>query len=221
MTPVCLSPLMRSARQQWGFESNGGYVTSDSDSVADAYLSHHFVKTAAEASCEAITKGGDQIDSGGSFMKGLLAGVKQGLCSMADVDAALRVVMQMRIELGLFDPVSAQPLLKLSAADIGTKEADALNLLATQRSLVLLKDGGSDGSAENAARGVLPLKVGASTAVIGPHYNAVSHRLCHLLASFSPTSVKFVADRAGFWSNRTRAMSAPQAASTAFPHLWT
>ena len=37
----------------------------------------------------------------------------------------------------------------------------------------------------------------------------------------SPTSVKFVADRAGFWSNRTRAMSAPQAASTAFPHLWT
>ena len=50
MTPVCLSPLMRSARQQWGFESNGGYVTSDSDSVADAYQAHHFVKTAAEAS---------------------------------------------------------------------------------------------------------------------------------------------------------------------------
>ena len=100
---------------------------------------------------------------------------------MADVDAALRVVMQMRIELGLFDPVSAQPLLKLGAADIGTKEADALNLVATQRSLVLLKDGGSDGSAENAAGGVLPLKVGASTAVIGPHYNAVSHRpLPHL-----------------------------------------
>ena len=244
MTPVCLSPLMRSARQQWGFEANGGCkiamrlsiccparpanpkgitiadVTSDSDSVADAYQAHHFVKTAAEASCEAITKGGDQIDSGGTFMKGLLAGVKQGLCSMADVDAALRVVMQMRIELGLFDPVSAQPLLKLGAADIGTKEADALNLVATQRSLVLLKDGGSDGSAENAGGGVLPLKVGASTAVIGPHYNAVSHRLCRVPCSFqSPSGANAVADRAGFWSSRTRAMSAPQAASTAFPRL--
>ena len=32
--PTCLSPLMRNARHDWGFE---GYVTSDSDSVNDAY----------------------------------------------------------------------------------------------------------------------------------------------------------------------------------------
>eukprot|EP01052_Picozoa_sp_SAG31_P028822 SAG31_NODE_2815_length_5045_cov_3.196522_1_plen_63_part_10 len=29
MTPTCLSPLLRQARVQWGFEDNGGYVTSD------------------------------------------------------------------------------------------------------------------------------------------------------------------------------------------------
>jgi hypothetical protein len=181
MTPVCLSPLMRAARKQWGFEANGGYVTSDSDSVADAYQRHHYVKTAAEASCLAITKGGDQIDSGGTYERGLLDGVKQGLCTMSDVDAALRVVMQMRIELGLFDPVEGQQMLTYGADDIASEEAGALNLVATQRSLVLLKNGGRSNSGEGGStpttnahneQSVLPLTLGASTAVIGPHYNA-------------------------------------------------
>ena len=190
MTPTCLSPLLRAARVQWGFETNGGYVTSDSDAVGDAYQTHHYVPTAAAASCEAITKGGDQIDSGGTYESGLLAGVKQGLCSMADVDAALLVVMKMRLELGLFDPVAGQPMLQYGAKDIGDSAAQNLNLLATQRSLVLLKDGqrmsgrantstgvGSrrataDAAALSAPRTVLPLAVGARTAVLGPHYNA-------------------------------------------------
>eukprot|EP01044_Picomonas_judraskeda_P032262 COSAG03_NODE_12396_length_549_cov_0.804444_2_plen_127_part_01 len=89
MTPTCLSPLLRQARIEWGFEQNGGYVTSDTDAVGDAYRAHHFVDSAAAASCEAITKGGDQVNSGGTFSAGLLDGVKQGLCSMDDVDAAL------------------------------------------------------------------------------------------------------------------------------------
>jgi hypothetical protein len=164
-TPNCLDPLMRAARVQWGFETNGGYVTSDTDSVADAWDAHDYARTAANASCLAITAGADQIDSGGTFEAGLLEGVKQGLCKMSDVDAALEVVMKMRMELGLFDPVDGQPMLKYGAEDMGTKEADELNLLATQRSLVLLKDGAAGGS-------VLPLKIGTSTAVLGPHYNA-------------------------------------------------
>ena len=34
--PTCLSPIIRGARESWGFR---GYVTSDSDSVHDAYSS--------------------------------------------------------------------------------------------------------------------------------------------------------------------------------------
>ena len=108
-TPACLSPLLRAARKQWGFEQNNGYVTSDTDAVANAWYrwwwwcsttvpstashtvvvwsgcpahecctcvihstallvcprkDHHYVATAAEASCLAITQGGDQINSG-------------------------------------------------------------------------------------------------------------------------------------------------------------
>ena len=34
--PTCLSPLMKAAREAWNFT---GYVTSDSDSIADAWAS--------------------------------------------------------------------------------------------------------------------------------------------------------------------------------------
>eukprot|EP01043_Picozoa_sp_COSAG02_P003232 COSAG02_NODE_78_length_40609_cov_19.893730_17_plen_632_part_00 len=177
MTPTCLSPLLRQARVQWGFEKNGGYVTSDTDAVGDAYKTHHFVDSAAAASCQAITKGGDQVNSGSTFSHGLLDGVKQGLCTMSDVDAALMVVMKMRLELGLFDPVDGQPMLKYGTGDIGNTEAQALNLLATQRSLVLLKDGtrmatGGAGTSHGTPAGILPFAAGVPTAVLGPHYNA-------------------------------------------------
>jgi beta-glucosidase-like glycosyl hydrolase len=95
-----LSPLLRAARKQWGFEENGGYVTSDTDAVNNAWHDHHYVETAAEASCLAITAGGDQINSGNTFSNSLLDGVKQGHCSMADVDAALTVAFTMRFDLG-------------------------------------------------------------------------------------------------------------------------
>ena len=38
--PTCLSRLMRNAREAWGFR---GDVTSDSDSVQNAWASHHYV----------------------------------------------------------------------------------------------------------------------------------------------------------------------------------
>ena len=88
-----------------------------------------------------------------------------GHCKISDVDAALGVVMRMRMELGLFDPPAGQKLLSYSRLDVGTPEASALNLLATQRSLVLIKNG-------DKLQPVLPLARGKSTAVLGPHHNA-------------------------------------------------
>ena len=51
--PTCADPLMRAARAAWGFS---GYVTSDSDSVADIWRSHKYVPTAEQASCLAIRR---------------------------------------------------------------------------------------------------------------------------------------------------------------------
>ncbi len=37
--PVCLSAALKAARDSWGF---AGYVTSDTDSVSDAFYAHHY-----------------------------------------------------------------------------------------------------------------------------------------------------------------------------------
>ena len=108
--PTCLSPLLKAARESWNFT---GFVTSDSDSVADAWDQHHYVKTAAEASCRAVKDGGCDIDSGNTYYDNLGAGVKAGHCSQADVDRAVANTLRVRFDLGLFDPIEDQPLWKL------------------------------------------------------------------------------------------------------------
>ena len=62
--PTCLSPLIRNARRAWGFE---GYVTSDSDSVANAWTSHHYPQpfpTPVKATALALKEGQCDINSG-------------------------------------------------------------------------------------------------------------------------------------------------------------
>ena len=144
-------------------------MASDTDAVHDAWASHHYVKSAAEASCLAITEGGDQINSGTTFESSLLEGVKQGHCTMADVDQAVKMAMMMRMELGLFDPVASQPMLNYTKEDIQTPAAKALNLLATQRSLVLIKNGvaaseGVEASPVSSMPHVQPLSLSLSRA---------------------------------------------------------
>jgi len=161
--PTCLSPMLKKARELWtGKTPWGGYITSDSDSVADATSSHHYTKNGAEASCKAVKDGHDDIDSGNTYFSNLMAGVKEGLCTMQDVDGAIARSMKIRFELGMFDSADDQPLTKLSSKDVGTPAAERLNLLATAQSLVLLKN----------ERKILPLKPGKKIAVVGPHANA-------------------------------------------------
>lgn len=161
--PTCLSPMLRNARELWTGKSPwGGYITSDSDSVSDATHSHHYTSSDAEASCLAVREGADDVDSGNTYYNALLDGVRQGLCSMTDVDGAVRNTLRVRFELGLFDPPSAQPLTRLGSAAVGSATSASLNLRATAESLVLLKNDG----------GVLPLRAGMKIAVVGPHANA-------------------------------------------------
>ena len=165
--PTCLSPMLKKAREVWTGKSPwGGYITSDSDSVADATSSHHYVSTPAEASCLAIKDGHDDIDSGNTYYNNLLKGVNASYCSMADVDGALARSLKVRFELGMFDSAEDQPLTKLTSADVGTPAAAELNLKATAESIVLLKNAGGPN------RGMLPLRPGRKIAVVGPHANA-------------------------------------------------
>jgi beta-D-xylosidase 4 len=171
--PTCLSPLMKAARDSWGFR---GYVTSDSDSIADAYKAHKYVPTAAEASCAGVRTGSCDIDSGNTYCDSLQEGVKAGHCSQADVDRAVSRTLRTRFELGLFDPTDDQPYWKLGADDIGTAAAKALNLRLAQSSLVLLQN----------PNHVLPLKPGGKIAMLGPHANATMTMIQHDTGKICP-----------------------------------
>ena len=168
--PTCLDPLQRAAREAWGFR---GYVTSDSDSVSDAYKKHMYAKDGAEASCLALKRGGCDVDSGNTYYDNLADGLSRGECSSDDVDRALFNTMRVRFELGLFDPIDDQPYWRYNESDIGTDASRELNQRAAAESLVLMANpprASNSGAAADA--NVLPFAAGTKVAVIGPHGNA-------------------------------------------------
>jgi beta-glucosidase-like glycosyl hydrolase len=158
-------------------------VTSDSDSIADAWNQHHYVPTAAEASCAALRDGGCDIDSGNTFYGSLLGAVADGKCSMADVDRALFHTFKLRFELGLFDRKTG-PYWHLGEADIGTAAAKALNAEAALKSIVLLQN----------PNAVLPLPLGVDVAVIGPHGNASKNMIQVDTGKICPGPLEMPAD---------------------------
>ena len=82
-------------------------VTSDSDSVADAWRSHHYKnQTEAEATADALNLGQCDIDSGSTYYEAIAPALEQGLITDESIDRALFNSMKVRFELGLFDPVS-------------------------------------------------------------------------------------------------------------------
>lgn len=182
--PTCLSPLIRNARTMWGFE---GYVTSDSDSVENAYApgapgkgGHGYPSAIglfarpAAAVALALTKGQCDINSGDSYNHFLLEAVEKGAenLTMADVDRALYNAFKQRFDLGLFDPKDAYAW--PGRDDVGTDASAALSLLASRQSLVLLRND----------KQLLPLKKGTKVAVVGPH--ALAQKVLVQPDPFSP-----------------------------------
>eukprot|EP00040_Diaphanoeca_grandis_P022561 m.121584 g.121584 ORF g.121584 m.121584 type:complete len:950 (-) comp28865_c0_seq1:374-3223(-) len=164
--PTCLSPLIRNARKQWGFE---GYVTSDSDSVQNAYADHMYPQpnpTAAKATALALTQGQCDINSGDTYNNNILNAVANAsstapyTLTMDDVDRALFNSLKQRFDLGLFDPKDAYDW--PTNDSIGSDASAAMSLEASQQSIVLLRND----------EGLLPLATGKRVAVIGPHANA-------------------------------------------------
>ena len=162
--PACASDTLTSVlRGAWGFS---GYITSDSGALEDVYLpfpkGHHYVNTEAEAACVSIRNGTTDVCSGAVYHDSLMDSVSSGLCSRADVDAALYRTMMVRMKAGLFDPIEDQPYWHTPLTAVNTPASEDANLRATLSSMVLLKHDGS----------TLPFARGKRIAVIGPHANA-------------------------------------------------
>lgn len=172
--PTCASSFLRDIlRKEWDFE---GYMTSDSGAVFDIYANHHYVATGQEAAAAAVHNGTCDIDSGSVYNSYLLQAVNESLVSMADVDNALYNTLRMRFELGLFDPIGDQPYWHIPPEAVNTPESQALNLFATQQSMVLLKND----------KNTLPMARGKKIAVIGPHTNATRALVGNYIGQICP-----------------------------------
>jgi beta-glucosidase len=146
-------------RGEWGFN---GYVVSDCGAIDDIYQRHHFLKTAEEASALAVKRGTD-IECGDSY-RALVAAVKQGQISEAEIDTAVKRLFMARFRLGMFDPPEMVPYASIPFSANDSPEHRQLALEAARKSMVLLKN-------ENHT---LPLSRDIkSIAVIGPNADEV------------------------------------------------
>ena len=141
-------------RQSWGFQ---GVVFADLNAVNALYATHHVAVDPAEAAALAL-KAGVDIDLGGYNYGGFLKeALQRGLVTEADIDRAVRHVLQLKFELGLFDNPYVDE--KLAEQGVGTPENVALAKQVALESAILLKNDG-----------ILPLDEHINKiAVIGPN----------------------------------------------------
>ncbi|AGA78659.1 glycoside hydrolase family 3 N-terminal domain-containing protein [Echinicola vietnamensis] len=150
-------------RDDWGFN---GFVVSDLGSISGLRGSHHVTETAEGAAQLAINAGVDSDLGGYGFGKNLLAAVQAGGVSQEVLDEAVRRVLKVKFDMGLFenpyvDPSKAESLVR-SAKHI------ALARKVARESVVLLKN-------EN---DLLPLRKKVnSIAVIGPNADNTYNQL--------------------------------------------
>ncbi len=124
-------------RNDWGFS---GYIVSDCWAIKDFYDkgAHEISADAKEASAVAV-KAGTDLNCGNSYPS-LVAAVKDGLITEAELDVSLERLIVARLKLGLFAPEGAVKYEKIPF-DIVDSEKHRLAALETARkSIVLLKN---------------------------------------------------------------------------------
>ncbi|WP_407668208.1 glycoside hydrolase family 3 N-terminal domain-containing protein [Novosphingobium rosa] len=144
--------LEKVLRGEWGFK---GAVVSDYSAVDQLMSIHHIAGDLEGAARRALDAGVDADLPEGLSYSTLGKAVREGRVSEAQVDKAVRHMLELKFRAGLFE----QPYADAQAAEKLTNNAQAIALARTaaQRSITLLKNDG-----------MLPLKPEGTIAVIGP-----------------------------------------------------
>jgi beta-glucosidase len=140
-------------RKELGFK---GFVVSDWEDIKKLVTIWKAAADEKEATRLAVMAGIDMsmVPSDYSFSDLLIQLVKEGKVPQSRIDEAVRYILRVKYELGLFkDPLATAP-----AANFATAEARALSLEAARESMTLLKNDG----------GILPLKKDQKILVTGP-----------------------------------------------------
>lgn len=158
--PVTADPhlLKGILRDEWGFQ---GFVLSDLGAIERLYSVHHVAASPKDAVCMAVRSGVDMqfYDFPHDvFQKSLVDCAHDGTLAQHDLDRAVRSVLRVKFELGLFDHPYVDPALN---ARVHRSQAHlAVSLESARESMTLLKNDG----------GLLPLSKSLQhIAVIGPN----------------------------------------------------
>ncbi|XVU23156.1 glycoside hydrolase family 3 N-terminal domain-containing protein [Actinoplanes sp. CA-054009] len=152
-------------KKEWGFT---GTLVTDWDNVGRMVWEQRVCADYAEAAAVAVRAGNDLVMVTPGFFEGAQEAVERGLLEETEIDEAVRRILRLKFELGLFeDPRAPDP--ERQKLVIGAAGHAELNLEVARRSLVLLRNDGT-----------LPLDPAAKfrrIAVIGPNADSPSAQL--------------------------------------------
>ena len=141
-------------KQRWGFE---GFVVSDWGSIGEM-INHGYVKDNKQAAMKAIKAGSDMDMESYSYINHLSNLVKENKVSQELIDEAVKRILRVKFELGLFDDPYLYCDEDREKKVVWSKKNREIALDIAKKSIVLLKN-------ENQ---LLPLKKkGLNIAVIG------------------------------------------------------
>jgi beta-glucosidase len=151
-------------RGEWGYT---GTLVTDWDNVGRMVWEQHIYPDYTQASAAAVLAGNDLVMTTPGFADGALQAIEEGLLAESDLEEAVRRILTLKFELGLFEN-PRHPDRARQREVIGCAAHAELNLEVARRSLVLLQN-----------NGVLPLHPGAGSggagspgrriAVVGPN----------------------------------------------------
>ncbi len=145
-------------RDEWGFK---GFVVSDAMAVGNLVI-QGFARDGSDAAFRALHAGLDMDMASSTYSQNLAGLVEGGTLAEAEIDAAVRPILAVKVRMGLFE----QPYIDEALLDevVALPEHRQAARLAAQRSMVLLRNEG----------GLLPLaKNLKNVAVIGPLANSM------------------------------------------------
>lgn len=148
-------------RGNWQF--GRGIVVSDLFSIDGLKGTHHTAASYQEAAIQALLAGVD-VDLGGNCYHALIEAVKNGKLKEAALDQAVKRVLRLKFEMGLFENPYVNA--KTAQSEVHTAAAVTVARQVALESITLLKNDG-----------ILPLSKDKKVAVIGPNADNVYNML--------------------------------------------
>ena len=148
-------------RGEWGFDR--GIVVSDLFSIDGLRGTHHTAASSQDAGIQALLAGVD-VDLGGNCFSKLVDAVKQGKVSEDAVNTAVKHVLRLKFEMGLFENPYVNG--KMAQKEVHNDAAVATAKQTAMESITLLKNDG-----------ILPLSKDIKVAVVGPNADNVYNML--------------------------------------------